>query len=263
MATHSGGRGGGAGEAGAGDEDTEGLEETQAGAPTSQADAAAAAKGRLLSKVSRKHLMEHIVPTLVSLKCCLERAHSPLLREVMDYFSELMKANKEEVKDAMGSDPTLFHEIEYDLQQYEKEFAARQQVGTIVFVVIFIFLCLCELNENGGDVFLQAQEMKPPVDVLPSSKTPGSASASTGRVSEDGASRRFSMGPPSAGSALARRRSSMGARTPLAPTTTTPGSLTGCSAPKLRRSSIGAPPTRTPSEAIKAAMQAQGGGMLI
>jgi len=71
--------------------------------------------------------MEHVVPTLVSLKCCLERAHSSLLREVMDYFSELMKANKEEVRDAMGSDPTLFHEIEYDLQQYEKEFAAKQQ----------------------------------------------------------------------------------------------------------------------------------------
>lgn len=37
-------------------------------------------------QVSRKHLLEHVVPTLVSLKACLERAHSPLVRDVMEYF---------------------------------------------------------------------------------------------------------------------------------------------------------------------------------
>lgn len=37
-------------------------------------------------QVSRKHLLEHVVPTLVSLKACLERAHSPLLKDVMEYF---------------------------------------------------------------------------------------------------------------------------------------------------------------------------------
>jgi hypothetical protein len=39
-----------------------------------------------------------------------------------------MKASREEVKEALSSDPTLFHEIDYDLQQYEKKCAKRAAV---------------------------------------------------------------------------------------------------------------------------------------
>merc|ERR1719450_610835 len=42
-------------------------------------EAIAAAKSRLLTKVSRKHLMERVIPTLVTLKEALEKAHSPLI----------------------------------------------------------------------------------------------------------------------------------------------------------------------------------------
>ncbi|CAM9961901.1 unnamed protein product, partial [Choristocarpus tenellus] len=51
----------------------------------------AAAKSKLLSKVSHKHLMESVVPILVALKQVLERVHSPLLRELMNYFVDLFR----------------------------------------------------------------------------------------------------------------------------------------------------------------------------
>lgn len=38
-----------------------------------------------------KHLMETVVPVLTALKHVLERAHSPLLRELMFYFGELFR----------------------------------------------------------------------------------------------------------------------------------------------------------------------------
>ena len=42
-------------------------------------------------KVALKHLMETVVPVLTALKHVLERAHSPLLRELMFYFGELFR----------------------------------------------------------------------------------------------------------------------------------------------------------------------------
>lgn len=228
----AGGRGfGGGGEGGAGasgqDEDAEALMAEDGSG--NGVDAAAAAKSRLLSKVSRKHLLEHVVPELVSLKACLERAHSPLIRNVMEYFLELMRHSKEEVKDALSTNPTLFHEIEFDLQQFEKELKAQAE----------------------------AQAAMPPPTHPP--KSPGE-----------------SMGRQSTGSNLSRnvgdsqgRQSSLGSvmgRTPLQARTSNEFSsgsnseragsrLSGCSAPPLRRSSMGMNMSRTPSEAIKAALQ--------
>lgn len=42
-------------------------------------------------QVALKHLMEKVVPILTALKHVLERAHSPLLREMMFYFGELFR----------------------------------------------------------------------------------------------------------------------------------------------------------------------------
>jgi hypothetical protein len=52
------------------------------------------AKKRLLSSMSRRHLMEHVVPIVASLKHVLEAAHSPLLRELMGYLRELLRSFK-------------------------------------------------------------------------------------------------------------------------------------------------------------------------
>lgn len=44
-----------------------------------------------MRQVALKHLMEKVVPILTALKHVLERAHSPLLRELMFYFGELFR----------------------------------------------------------------------------------------------------------------------------------------------------------------------------
>eukprot|EP00752_Nemacystus_decipiens_P008134 g7274.t1 len=87
----------------------------------------AAAKRNLLSKVALKHLMEKVVPVLTALKHVLERAHSPLLREMMFYLGELFRSHKEEVKAVLASEPGLVEEIDFDLRRFEKEEHERRQ----------------------------------------------------------------------------------------------------------------------------------------
>ena len=47
--------------------------------------------GGVHEQVALKHLMETVVPVLTALKHVLERAHSPLLRELMFYFGALFR----------------------------------------------------------------------------------------------------------------------------------------------------------------------------
>ena len=46
----------------------------------------------------KKNVIENIVPVVISLKHILEKAHSPVLKDLMVYLRELMKDYKTEVK---------------------------------------------------------------------------------------------------------------------------------------------------------------------
>ncbi|CAM9396710.1 unnamed protein product [Ectocarpus sp. 8 AP-2014] len=119
---------GGRGGAAAATEADDGSEDM--GSQQSGAGGLAAAKRTLLSKasdVALKHLMEKVVPILTALKHVLERAHSPLLREIMFYFGELFRSHKEEVKAVLASEPGLVDEIDFDLRRFEKEEYERRQ----------------------------------------------------------------------------------------------------------------------------------------
>ncbi len=76
------------------------------------------AKNRLLSKISRKHLIEIVLPILCNLKSKLQSSCSPLLKDLMTYLLDIFKAYKVEVKEFLANDPTLLQEIEYDARQY-------------------------------------------------------------------------------------------------------------------------------------------------
>ncbi len=78
------------------------------------------AKGKLLSKISRKHLMETVLPILCSLKAILERSRSPLLRNLMQYLVFIFRQFKKEVNEALVSNQTLLQEIQFDTRQFEK-----------------------------------------------------------------------------------------------------------------------------------------------
>jgi condensin-2 complex subunit D3 len=79
------------------------------------------ATSRLMSKISRKHLIESVLPILCNLKTKLQASCSPLLKDLMIYLLGIFRSYKVEVKEYLANDPILLQEIEYD---------ARQQVAS-------------------------------------------------------------------------------------------------------------------------------------
>ena len=86
-------------------------------------------KQRLLGKISRKHLMEIIMPILCNLKSILESSHSPLIKNTMKYLLHIFRNYKSEVREYLANQPTLLQELEYDLRVYEKEAKKRGKVS--------------------------------------------------------------------------------------------------------------------------------------
>jgi condensin-2 complex subunit D3 len=111
---------------GEGMEDTTGLE--------TKAQHVAAAKGKLLSKISRKQLVEMVLPILCNLKTTLQESCSPLLKDLMQYLVVIFRAYKVEVKEFLASDPTLLQEIEYDARQFKKAQRLNSPTGAVVVV---------------------------------------------------------------------------------------------------------------------------------
>ena len=91
------------------------------------AQSLAAAKGKLLSRMSRKHVIEHVLPILISLKKALELAHSPLLRDLMNYFAHLYSTYGADVKAVLAADPTLAAEVTYEMKHQEKRSRERRR----------------------------------------------------------------------------------------------------------------------------------------
>ena len=58
------------------------------------------AKANLVSKISKKNLVENIVPVVISFKNMLEKKHSPLLRPLLTYLRAIMADHKQEVQGA-------------------------------------------------------------------------------------------------------------------------------------------------------------------
>jgi condensin-2 complex subunit D3 len=112
-------------------DDAVGLEETGA---ASKAQHVAAAKGKLLSKISRKQLVEMVLPILCNLKTTLEESCSPLLKDLMQYLVVIYCAYKVEVKEVLANDPTLLQEIEYDARQFKKNQRLNSPTGAVVVV---------------------------------------------------------------------------------------------------------------------------------
>ncbi|KAG7398112.1 hypothetical protein PHYBOEH_011668 [Phytophthora boehmeriae] len=102
------------------DEDDADGDDTGGGANANVASQIAAAKGKLLNKMSKKNFLENVVPVLIGLKHTLEAKHSPLTRYLLHYIRELFKLYRQEVKDIfMNTDPQMAMEVEYDLRQYD------------------------------------------------------------------------------------------------------------------------------------------------
>ncbi|KAL3808389.1 hypothetical protein ACHAXA_000787, partial [Cyclostephanos tholiformis] len=87
----------------------------------SRPDQRKAHKQHLLTRISRKHLMEIVIPILCNLKSVLESSHSPILKFIMTYLGCIFRNYKSEVQEYLANQPILLQELEYDTRQYEKE----------------------------------------------------------------------------------------------------------------------------------------------
>jgi len=87
----------------------------------------AAAKGKLLTKVSKRHMMENVVPILTALKVILEKNKSPLLKKLMVFLRELFSNYKKELKEVLASTPTILNELEYDIKKFAIQQKAKKE----------------------------------------------------------------------------------------------------------------------------------------
>ncbi|GFH23396.1 Cnd1 domain-containing protein, partial [Haematococcus lacustris] len=112
----------------AGDEDAlmaaAGGEAAGAGATQAVAEVAKA-KGKLVSAMMKKHLVESVVPLLVELKAMLSETRHPLLGPLMTCMVALLREHKGELEDILVAHKQLAKELLFDMKQ--AEVAAKQQ----------------------------------------------------------------------------------------------------------------------------------------
>lgn len=82
---------------------------------------AAAAKSKLLSQIVKRNVMQNVIPTLAALKAVMDKAHSPLLGNLMACLAQIMNDYRSEIDDIFMSNRQLARELEYDLRLAESK----------------------------------------------------------------------------------------------------------------------------------------------
>ncbi|KAL0921932.1 hypothetical protein M5K25_005883 [Dendrobium thyrsiflorum] len=78
-----------------------------------------AAKGRVVTHVAKKNLVQHAIPIFIELKRLLESKNSPLVGSLMDCLRVLLKDYKNEIDEILIADKQLQKELIYDMEKYE------------------------------------------------------------------------------------------------------------------------------------------------
>ncbi|KAJ4785905.1 Condensin-2 complex subunit D3 [Rhynchospora pubera] len=96
-------------------------EEPVADGPGAATSAAALAlKGRIITQVAKKNLIQMAVPIFIELKRLLESQNSPLTGCLMDCLLSLLKDYKNEIDEILVADKQLQKELLYDMKKYEE-----------------------------------------------------------------------------------------------------------------------------------------------
>jgi hypothetical protein len=101
-------------------DDADEVEEEE-GVRGSQKAAVAKARSLVLKKLSKQHLVSHVMPVIISLKHSLEKNNSPLQGALMELLVSLMKTHPSEIEQVLSNDPSLRAEVEYDMKMYERK----------------------------------------------------------------------------------------------------------------------------------------------
>lgn len=78
-----------------------------------------AARGRVVTQVAKKNLIQIAIPIFIELKQLLESKNSPLLGCLMECLRVLLKDYKSEIDEILVADKQLQKELLYDMQKYE------------------------------------------------------------------------------------------------------------------------------------------------
>ncbi|OAE23585.1 hypothetical protein AXG93_4316s1160 [Marchantia polymorpha subsp. ruderalis] len=103
------------------------LEDDDGGA----AAAVAAVKGRVVTQLMKKNLVQNAVPIFIELKRLLESQNSPMLGLLMDSMRQMLKDYKSEIEEILVADKQLQKEILYDMQKHEAAKARAKVVAAI------------------------------------------------------------------------------------------------------------------------------------
>ncbi|KAJ1695196.1 hypothetical protein LUZ63_011894 [Rhynchospora breviuscula] len=91
---------------------------TDSAAATSAAGLAL--KGRIITQVAKKNLIQMAIPIFIELKHLLESQNSPLTGCLMDCLRSLLKDYKNEIDEILVADKQLQKELLYDMNKYEE-----------------------------------------------------------------------------------------------------------------------------------------------
>jgi condensin-2 complex subunit D3 len=85
----------------------------------SGAAAFAASKGRVVTQIAKKNLVQNAIPIFIELKRLLESKNSHLTGCLMDCLRMILKEYKSEIDEILVADKQLQKELLYDIQKYE------------------------------------------------------------------------------------------------------------------------------------------------
>lgn len=98
---------------------TDNSEMDDEGGDGGSASALLAAKGRAVTQVAKKNLIQIAVPIFIELKRLLESKNSPLTGCLMECLRALLKDYKNEIDEILVADKQLQKELLYDMQKFE------------------------------------------------------------------------------------------------------------------------------------------------
>ncbi|XP_058083517.1 uncharacterized protein LOC131231370 [Magnolia sinica] len=81
--------------------------------------AVSSARGRVVTQVAKKNLIQNAIPIFIELKRLLESKNSPLTGCLMECLRALLKEYKNEMDDILVADKQLQKELIYDMHKYE------------------------------------------------------------------------------------------------------------------------------------------------
>ncbi|KAF3774527.1 Condensin-2 complex subunit D3 [Nymphaea thermarum] len=90
-----------------------------------------AAKGRVVSQVAKKNLVQNAIPIFIELKRLLESKNSPLTGCLMECLRTILKEYQDEIEEILVADKQLQKELIYDIQKAE-EATAKSAVSEVM-----------------------------------------------------------------------------------------------------------------------------------